>query len=461
MPLDPSIFQNAGPKPMDIGSLIEMARGKQRLDAESSLGGIIGAATRPDGSIDPAEVGRRAGMAGVLAPDMAARAQSYQQGQNAINQQQMENYTARRKIIAQEAFSHISDPSLNGKKLLNSMIGFMTRPEFIDHGYGATSVINLDQKLRGPNGDYLPPSQLRENIGNLYVSTLDPEHAMEMVDYGFRPDGTPDRVPRAMAIMDYIRKLNANPNHPNLVPPPHVGQAAPARTAQGASNTQPGLTVPSVAGGMPLGTAQSTDQMMAGNAREANYTQEITPWNEALRDVQKLKAQGFSFGPGAKGRQEFQSFLYSLSPQLAAKYGVDPEKLRLFADASKYLTQATNARAAQGLHGSDMQLGAMISGNPNVDINSMSIEDTVKMAMMLRRLQYAQHYVAKNAGPTGYANAASNFPTEHDQRAFGTDLMTEAEHKKLMKSLKKGTPEYERFNRSLKAAHDSGVMPAP
>jgi murein L,D-transpeptidase YcbB/YkuD len=211
----------------------------------------------------------------------------------------------------------------------------------------------------------------------------------------------------------------------------------------------------------PLGTGQSTEQMMAGNAREANYTQEMTPWNEALRDVQKLKAQGFSFGPGAKGRQEFQSFLYSLSPQLAAKYGVDPEKLRLFADASKYLTQATNARAAQGLHGSDMQLGAMISGNPNVDINSMSIEDTVKTAIALRRLQYAQHFMAKKAGPTGYANAASNFPTEHDQRAFYTDLMAQAEHSKLMKSLKKGTPEYERFNRSLKAAHDSGVMPAP
>jgi murein L,D-transpeptidase YcbB/YkuD len=91
----------------------------------------------------------------------------------------------------------------------------------------------------------------------------------------------------------------------------------------------------------------------------------------------------------------------------------------------------------------------------------MSIEDTVKTAIALRRLQYAQHFMAKKAGPTGYANAASNFPTEHDQRAFYTDLMAQAEHSKLMKSLKKGTPEYERFNRSLKAAHDSGVMPAP
>ena len=99
----------------------------------------------------------------------------------------------------------------------------------------------------------------------------------------------------------------------------------------------------------PLGNQESTGAMRDVKSREANYTHEITPWNEALKDVQKLKSKGFEFGPGAKGRQEFQSFIQSLTPETAAKYGVDKEKLRLFADAAKYLTQATNERAARGL----------------------------------------------------------------------------------------------------------------
>jgi hypothetical protein len=214
----------------------------------------------------------------------------------------------------------------------------------------------------------------------------------------------------------------------------------------------------------PLGTQESTGAMMAGNAREANYTQEITPWNEALKDVQKLKSKGFEFGPGAKGRQEFQSFIQSLTPETAAKYGVDKEKLRLFADAAKYLTQATNERAARGLHGSDMQLGSIISGTPNVDLNEMSIEDTVKMAIGLRRYQNAQHQMARKAGPTGYANAASDFSTQHDPAPFMIDLMPDDERERLIRQVSKGdrggqlSEEHKRFNRSLRAAYDSKVM---
>ncbi len=93
MPLDPSIFQNAGPKPIDIGSLIEMARGKQRLDAESSMGDIFAGAANDDGSIDTGKLATATNLrrAGPYAANLAQQSQALQQGGNIIDGQKMEN----------------------------------------------------------------------------------------------------------------------------------------------------------------------------------------------------------------------------------------------------------------------------------------------------------------------------------------------------------------------------------
>ena len=101
MPIDTSIYQNTGQKPLDIGGLIEMARGAQRLQAESSLGDIYAGATNPDGTIDAGKLGAATNMrrAGVMAPELAARTQQLTKGQNDIDRQKLEDL---KKGVAQQ-----------------------------------------------------------------------------------------------------------------------------------------------------------------------------------------------------------------------------------------------------------------------------------------------------------------------------------------------------------------------
>lgn len=209
--------------------------------------------------------------------------------------------------------------------------------------------------------------------------------------------------------------------------------------------------------GTPPGTEQSAQTMQADLAHARNFNQEIFPWQQALEKLEELGPGGT--GPGSKGRQEFQSYLFALNPTIARWAGVDPSKLQNYAEAEKYLTQATQTRAAGFGADTNMKLATAISGSPNIHINQLSNVDVTRAAIALRRMEQVQTLEASRSGAPNYTNAAANISARLDPRAFAIDMMQPEQIIHLQKTLK--GPERAQFNRSLQMAIEDGVISAP
>ncbi len=220
------------------------------------------------------------------------------------------------------------------------------------------------------------------------------------------------------------------------------------------------------AGAMPTGLApgeaESAQTRQRDLERAKGFGQEMFPWEEALGAADKLEAKygkGY-FAPGSKGRQEFESFFYGIAPTLAS-WGFGEDKLKDYAKADKYLTQAVQQRAAGfGVH-TDQGLATTISGSPNVSVNDLAVKDVIKASMALRRAEHIQTLTSAQAGGPKYNEASAQWPATHDIRALTLDKLDPEARTKLLGSLKKGTPEYEKFNRTLGEAYATGVMTRP
>lgn len=237
--------------------------------------------------------------------------------------------------------------------------------------------------------------------------------------------------------------------------PPNPETGAATQVPLGAVNRPVvGGVSGAVTTGLPPGSEKSAGVMQEDLARARNFGQEIVPWQKALEKLQALGPGGT--GPGSKGRQEFQSFLFALSPTISRWGGVDPDKLKNYAEAEKYLTQATQTRAASfGAH-TDLALSTAITGSPNVHINEMASEDVAKVAIALRRMEQVQTLETAKLGGVNYTSNSAKWAASQNPRAYALDMMPAAEIVKLNKQLK--GEERVKFNASLRAAIDNGVI---
>lgn len=223
-------------------------------------------------------------------------------------------------------------------------------------------------------------------------------------------------------------------------------------------NSAPGQTVTS----LPPGADKSAAVMQDDLARARNFGQEMAPWQQALEasnDLTKKYGEGF-FGPGSKGRQDFQSFFFGLSPTLARWAGVDADKLKDYAKADKYLTQAVQSRAASFGAATEQNLATTISGSPNVHVTDLAVPDVIKMSMALRRMEQAQTLRNSDNAVT-YTKNAADWATKQDPRAYAIDLLDPAARAKLQKSMPAGSPQRAKFNASVDEAIKSGVLAPP
>ncbi len=260
----------------------------------------------------------------------------------------------------------------------------------------------------------------------------------------------PDGVPAA------ARKLQAQlagsaQSMGRVTGPPDVTTGAPMSYPAGAVHVTGGVPT-----GLPPGSEASASVMQGDLARAGNYGQEIFPWKQALEKLQALGPAGI--GPGTEGRKQLASFIYSaLGPTIARWGGIDPERLKNFDEAQKYLTQATLQRAASFGHGTDQQLATTITGNPNVHINDLAAVDVTKMAIATRAMEHAQTLYAAKFGPAGYTKAKADFAAQQDPRAYlmATGLAS-PEQIAAWKDTLKGA-ERDKFNRSLRTAKEAGL----
>ena len=243
-----------------------------------------------------------------------------------------------------------------------------------------------------------------------------------------------------------------------LSPESVAGQVPAEPDASGAPQQQPlarAITQGAHPIGTPPGTAESAQAMQGDLIRAGGFSTDIYPLNRALELAKSLGPGGM--GPGSEGRQKFESFVYSLLPQLVPASMQD--KIKNYAELEKYLVNNTQNRAQNlGPH-TNQGLATAVTGSPNVQINDLAGVDLIKAQIALRRMEQAQTFQAAKAGPVGYTTAKGTFAANQDPAAYGIDLMSPEQIQKLQKTLK--GPERSRFNASLKAAIESGVVSPP
>lgn len=191
--------------------------------------------------------------------------------------------------------------------------------------------------------------------------------------------------------------------------------------------------------------------------RALNYRQEVFPLETAIPALEKLGKTGT--GPGTEEFNHIKSFLQS-----AGIPGLDTDKIKNFDEAKKYLTDFVNQN---GNTGTNDKLAASFAGNPSVNISNAAAVDVAKSALALRRMKQAQLVEFEKSGKpdSEFTKWASQWNVAHDPRAYGFDLMTPDQRKKVIESLpegKNGAPgPRDLFKLQVMGAHDSGIIKPP
>jgi len=188
-----------------------------------------------------------------------------------------------------------------------------------------------------------------------------------------------------------------------------------------------------------------------------NYRQAVFPLETAIPALEKLGKTGT--GPGTEEFNHVKSFLQS-----AGIPGLDVDKIKNFDEAKKYLTDFVNQN---GNTGTNDKLAASFAGNPSVNISNAAAVDVAKSALALRRMKQAQLVEFEKTGlpDSEYTKWASRWNVSHDPRAYGFDLMSPDQRKKVLESFpegKNGAPgPRDLFKMQVMSAHDAGIIKPP
>lgn len=235
-----------------------------------------------------------------------------------------------------------------------------------------------------------------------------------------------------------VRPRVAAPPVAVALPPGKIVTALPPGQAEAAN-------VAGGASGGALGDARN---------RSLNYQQEVNPLEQAIPALEKLGTKGT--GPGTESLNHLKSFVLSNVP--GADFKGMKDEVATYDKAKKYLTDFVNQN---GNSGTNDKLAAAFAGNPSVNISNAAAVDVAKTALALRRFKQAQLSAFESSGKpdADFAKEAGKFAREHDPRAYGFDMMSPTERKKVIESLPKGKREL--FMMDVQDAVTNGILKVP
>lgn len=208
----------------------------------------------------------------------------------------------------------------------------------------------------------------------------------------------------------------------------------------------PGAAEAQAAVGVGAGKQLSDDLVQA-----TNYQQNVLPLQKAISSLEELGTTGT--GPGTDQVNQMFSFLQSMHVP-----GIDPNGIKSYDEAKKYLTQYVNMN---GNSTTNDKLAASFAGNPSTEISNAAAVDVAKTALSLSRLQNAKvrAFAASGLPESDYSKWATDFNSNQDPRAYGMDLMKPEQRAKLIQSL--SGAEKTKFAGSLRTAIGLGLVTPP
>ena len=127
----------------------------------------------------------------------------------------------------------------------------------------------------------------------------------------------------------------------------------------------------------------------------------------------------------------------------AAELGYSDRRWRQDDDVQRVEKVPQSERHADREYVDERQLESSFASSPNLNLDDNALLNLSKSALSLQRLQQAQvlafdQATDKNGNPlpvSGYSKWATKWSTGQDVRAFGWDLMTPAERKRVWNSI--------------------------
>lgn len=341
-----------------------------------------------------------------------------------------------------------SDPSQLQNWVKQKYVGFSTdsdrlktllpQTQILDNG-GAKQIMAIDPltgkpKLTGVVPNTLTPGQAVENVQvydpatqSMRIVTKEQQLQMQNGQPGSAPMGT---------------GMQGGPlgtGRINLAPTGAPGlQAAPALGSQAAAEVT----------GKGAADAALALQGMSDAATPAIY--QLQNMRGALSDI--------NTGPNADWQGKAAALALQVSPDIAKKIGIDPQKVASLEEFKKYSTQlAQNLSTTLG-SGTDAKLASAVSANPNSSLSKLGNQQIIDVLIATQRGIQAKNLAWQQSGlpPEQYNKFSTQFNKDIDPRVFAVRDMNPEQAYKMLDSL---TPrEQAEFKLSLGKARAQGLL---
>lgn len=275
----------------------------------------------------------------------------------------------------------------------------------------------------------LPPTQERVETDGVNRGQKGPigSPTLQMPQPG--PDSLPGGFPSAP------QAAPAQPLQPGQRLTPQ-GTSTPPVASAARPATPPARPVvsalpPGVTGELDRGSALFTD----ASAAAGKYGQRVNPLRTVIPILGKMKET--DIGPTSERLNDIKSTLQTLG---AGKLlGIDPEKIKDYAEAKKYFNQYTAQAAATLGPKTNEGLATAVTSNPNVNMDKLSATDLSKVALGVERMQQAgvlefmEQYEAGKVNPGDFGRWLVRWATTQDPRAYVYDIMDDKGQEKIRK----------------------------
>lgn len=238
---------------------------------------------------------------------------------------------------------------------------------------------------------------------------------------------------------------------------PQQGQAG----SLGTGRLQPITQAPGLQAAPALG-AQEAAQTIGKGAAEASLSLQAQADSapQSIYQFQNMreKLSDINTGPGTDWRNTAAAFVTGINPDIAAKIGIDPQKIASAEEFKKYATQATQATLAGLGEGTDSKLASAAAANPGTQLSKLGNQQLIDVLIAGQRAILAKNQAWQNSGlpPEQYNKFSTQWSRDIDPRVFVAQDMDQAGRYKMLDSLPKR--DQEAFKQSWLKARAAGYV---
>lgn len=197
---------------------------------------------------------------------------------------------------------------------------------------------------------------------------------------------------------------------------------------------------PGIQAAPALGAQVGAEVTAQGNSSDAlNLRRQAEAAPQSIYQFQNMRAAlaDINTGPGTDWRNTAAAFATGLSPEIAAKIGIDPQKIASQEEFKKYATQATQATLSGLGEGTDAKLASAYAANPGVSLSKLGNQQLIDVLIAGQQAIQAKNQAWQNSGrpPEDYGKFSTQWVKDVDPRVFAAQNMDNAQVQKMVNSL--------------------------